>query len=210
MDFSPRMLALAARLTEATGAPGDVDPVRRPGDAARPRWDRRPRLHRSRFAHLAAGPRRLGRGRRAAAVPGPGGSCCSRATRPSGCSMPTRTAAGSPRTTTTSAAPRRRRAGRPNTSTTCPSDDGDQSWKFARAWTLGEIVTALLRAGLRLEAVDRVPDRLVGRPRRRPGGGPRPRAAVVLDHGSARPRNRPSAARLTGVTPTIAARSIGP
>jgi SAM-dependent methyltransferase len=32
-------------------------------------------------------------------------------------------------------------------------DDGDQSWKFARAWTLGEIVTALLGAGLRLERV---------------------------------------------------------
>ncbi len=31
--------------------------------------------------------------------------------------------------------------------------DGDQSWKFARAWTLGEVITALLRAGLRLEAV---------------------------------------------------------
>jgi SAM-dependent methyltransferase len=31
--------------------------------------------------------------------------------------------------------------------------DGDQSWKFARAWTLGEIITALLRAGLRLEQV---------------------------------------------------------
>ncbi len=31
--------------------------------------------------------------------------------------------------------------------------EDDQSWKFARAWTLGEIVTALLRAGLRLGAV---------------------------------------------------------
>jgi SAM-dependent methyltransferase len=31
--------------------------------------------------------------------------------------------------------------------------EDDQSWKFARAWTLGEIVTALLGAGLRLEAV---------------------------------------------------------
>jgi SAM-dependent methyltransferase len=29
----------------------------------------------------------------------------------------------------------------------------DQSLKFARAWTLGEVITALLRAGLRLEAV---------------------------------------------------------
>ena len=31
--------------------------------------------------------------------------------------------------------------------------DADQSWKFARAWTLGEILTALLGAGLRLERV---------------------------------------------------------
>lgn len=31
--------------------------------------------------------------------------------------------------------------------------DAEQAWKFARAWTLGEIVTALLRAGLRLDAV---------------------------------------------------------
>ena len=31
--------------------------------------------------------------------------------------------------------------------------DDDQSWKFARAWTLGEVVTAIVRAGLRLEAL---------------------------------------------------------
>jgi SAM-dependent methyltransferase len=31
--------------------------------------------------------------------------------------------------------------------------DGDQHWKFARAWTLGEVITALLRSGLRLEQV---------------------------------------------------------
>ena len=29
--------------------------------------------------------------------------------------------------------------------------DAAQSWKFARAWTIGEVVTALVRAGLRLE-----------------------------------------------------------
>ena len=29
----------------------------------------------------------------------------------------------------------------------------DQSWKYARAWTLGEVITALLGADLRLEAV---------------------------------------------------------
>ena len=31
--------------------------------------------------------------------------------------------------------------------------DDDQHWKFARAWTLGEVVTALVRSGLRLEAL---------------------------------------------------------
>ena len=29
--------------------------------------------------------------------------------------------------------------------------DSDQSWKFARAWTIGEVVTAVVAAGLRLE-----------------------------------------------------------
>jgi SAM-dependent methyltransferase len=32
-------------------------------------------------------------------------------------------------------------------------DEADQSWKFARAWTLGEVITALLRAGLRIHHV---------------------------------------------------------
>jgi SAM-dependent methyltransferase len=36
-------------------------------------------------------------------------------------------------------------------------DDAEQSWKFARAWTLGEIVTALLRAGLRIDALAEYP-----------------------------------------------------
>ena len=36
-------------------------------------------------------------------------------------------------------------------------DDAEQGWKFARAWTLGEVVTALLRAQLRLEAVAEYP-----------------------------------------------------
>lgn len=35
--------------------------------------------------------------------------------------------------------------------------EDDQSWKFARAWTLGEIITALLGAGLRLERVTEHP-----------------------------------------------------
>jgi SAM-dependent methyltransferase len=36
-------------------------------------------------------------------------------------------------------------------------DDADQSWKFARSWTLGEVITALLGAGLRLERVGEHP-----------------------------------------------------
>jgi len=36
-------------------------------------------------------------------------------------------------------------------------DEADQSWKFARAWTLGEIVTALLGANLRLETLTEYP-----------------------------------------------------
>jgi len=35
--------------------------------------------------------------------------------------------------------------------------DDDQGWKFARAWTLGEVITALLGAGLRLERVTEHP-----------------------------------------------------
>lgn len=35
--------------------------------------------------------------------------------------------------------------------------DDDQHWKFARAWTLGEIVTALLRSGLRLVSLTEHP-----------------------------------------------------
>jgi SAM-dependent methyltransferase len=36
-------------------------------------------------------------------------------------------------------------------------DEADQSWKFARSWTLGEIVTALVGAGLRLERLTEHP-----------------------------------------------------
>lgn len=36
-------------------------------------------------------------------------------------------------------------------------DDANQSWKFARAWTLGEVITALLRADLHLEGVAEYP-----------------------------------------------------
>ena len=36
-------------------------------------------------------------------------------------------------------------------------DDDEQSWKFARAWTLGEVISALLRGGLLLESVAEYP-----------------------------------------------------
>jgi SAM-dependent methyltransferase len=35
--------------------------------------------------------------------------------------------------------------------------DGEQHWKFARAWTLGEIVTAVAGAGLRIERLEEYP-----------------------------------------------------
>ena len=35
--------------------------------------------------------------------------------------------------------------------------DASQHWKFARAWTLGEVVTALVRAGLRLDGLTEYP-----------------------------------------------------
>jgi SAM-dependent methyltransferase len=35
--------------------------------------------------------------------------------------------------------------------------DERQSWKFARAWTLGEVVTALVSAGIRLESLSEYP-----------------------------------------------------
>jgi hypothetical protein len=31
--------------------------------------------------------------------------------------------------------------------------DGEQHWKFARAWTLGEVVTSLLRGGVAIDEV---------------------------------------------------------
>ena len=90
-------------------------------------------------------------------------------------------------------------------------DDADQSWKFARAWTLGEIVTALLRADLRLEAVAEYPIDWWGghddvRDR---GSGPDP--VVVLDHRPASARYVPSGSPdASGAWSTMAARSIGP
>ena len=56
-------------------------------------------------------------------------------------------------TTTTSAAPEASKGWAPEYIDRLSIPDDDQSWKFARAWTLGEVITALLGAGLRLEAV---------------------------------------------------------
>ena len=107
--------------------------------------------------------------------------------------------------------------------------EADQHWKFARAWTLGEVITALLGAGPASGRGRRAPDRLVGRPRRRPAGGARPDPAVVLGRRSARdgrarralraprtaqagvsPANRPSGPRSTPTDRWTAARPIGP
>ena len=61
IDFSPRMLELAARLSAATGAPArwiEADVV---DDSARSRRHGRPRLHRPRVAAVARRPRSPGR-----------------------------------------------------------------------------------------------------------------------------------------------------
>ena len=61
VDFSPRMLDLARRLTEATGAPATLGRGGRPRRPARAGRHRRPPLHGPRRDHLAPGPRRAGR-----------------------------------------------------------------------------------------------------------------------------------------------------
>ena len=167
---------------------GALGPGRRARDPARARRHRRPRVHRPRVAHLARRPRRLGGRDRPAAVTRRPVRPVRGTSRRSGCSTPTPTATGSRPTTTTSAGPRHRAAGRPSTSTGCRSPTRDQSWKFARAWTLGEVITALLGADLRLEERGGAPGRLVGRPRRRAGRGARPDPAVVL---GGRPQGTP-------------------
>ena len=127
VDFSPRMLDLAARLSAATGAPA--------------RWVLADVLDTPHDLDGSADLVYTGRGSliwladldawaavdRAAAVASKAGSSCSRDIPRSGCSTPTPTATGSPPTTTTSAGPRRRRAGRPNTSTGCRSPNATRA-----------------------------------------------------------------------------------
>jgi SAM-dependent methyltransferase len=73
--------------------------------------------------------------------------------------------------------------------------DDAQSWKFARAWTIGEVVTALLGAGVQLERLDEHPTDWWGghadaRPEER---GRVPLSFSVLGHGLAwrRPTRSP-------------------
>ena len=60
-------------------------------------------------------------------------------------------------------------------------DDADQHWKYARAWTLGEVITALLGAGLRLERVAEHPVDWWGGHADVRARGPWARPALVLD-----------------------------
>ena len=201
--------------------PGALDPGRRPRHAGRARWHGRPRLHRPRLAHLAPGPRRLGRRHRPPARPdrpvrpvrGPSGRVAVRRRR--------RTAAGSRPTTTTSAAPRRRRAGRPSTSTDCRSPTPTRAGSSPGPGRSARSSPRCSGADLRLEAVaehpidwwgghadvraeerGRIPLSFsVGRAQ----GRPEPASGR-----STSPSNRPSSSRSTAATARIAARSIGP
>lgn len=67
-------------------------------------------------------------------------------------------------------------------------DEPEQAWKFARAWTLGEVITALLGADLRLERVTEHPiDWWVGHADVRPEDRARiPLSFSVLAHSSRR------------------------
>jgi SAM-dependent methyltransferase len=73
--------------------------------------------------------------------------------------------------------------------------DSAQSWKFARAWTIGEVVTALLGAGVQLERVAEHPtDWWGGHADALPEERDRiPMSFSILGHGSAwqRPRRQP-------------------
>ena len=59
--------------------------------------------------------------------------------------------------------------------------DQDQALETRPAWTLGEVVTALLRAGLGRPGGHRAPGGLVGRPPRRATRGAGTYSVVVLD-----------------------------
>ena len=180
VDFSPRMLELAARLTRGDRRAGPLDPGRRARDAARARRHRptssTPVAARSSGSPTSTPGRRSSRG----SCHRTAGSSCSRAIRPSGCSTPTPTATGSRPTTTTSAGPRRRRAGRPNTSTGCRSPTPTRAGSSPGPGRSARSSRRCSGADLRLEARGGVSGRLVGRPRRRAARGARPDPVVVL------------------------------
>ena len=121
VDFSPRMLDAGG--TPERGHRGARRAGSRPTSSRhRPSSMARPTSS-TPAAARSSGSRTWTPGRPSspASSPRPVDSSCSRGIRPSGCSTPTRMAAGSRPTTTTSVAPRRRRAGRPSTSTGCRS-----------------------------------------------------------------------------------------
>ena len=180
VDFSPRMLELAARLSAATGAPARwvlSDVLETPheldgtGDLV---YTGRGSLIwlQDLDAWAAVVARLLSPHRPVRAVRGP--------SRRSGSSMSTTTATGSRPTTTTSAGRRRRRGWAPEYIDHLSIDEADQSWKFARAWTLGEVITALLGAGLRLERVTEHPIDWWGGHADVRDGGARPDPALVF------------------------------
>ena len=157
IDFSPRMLDLARRLTDGHGCAGELGRGGRAGRPPRPRRDRGPGLHRARVAHVAPGSRRAGRG-----------SC-------GACSLPDGRLVifeGHPAEWLFDgdedggwmltdydyfAGPEASRGWAPGYIDRLSIPDGEQRWKFARAWTLGEVVTALVRSGLRLDEVTEYP-----------------------------------------------------
>ena len=185
VDFSPRMLDLAARLTEATGAPARwivADVLETPHDLD----GTADLLYTGRGAILwlqdldawAAVLRRLlAPAGRLVIFDGAPGRVAVRRRR------------GRPLDRHRLRLLRRARgleaAGRPSTSTACRSPRTTSTWKFARAWTLGEILTALIGAGLRLERVAEHPVDWWWGHAGRPSGGARPDPAVVLGRGDA-------------------------
>ena len=132
------MLELARAADRGDRRAGALDPVRRPGHAARARRHGRPRLHGPRLADLAPGPRRLGGRHRPAPLPdrpvrpvrGPSGRVAVRRRR------------GRPLDRDRLRLLRRPEASKgwaPEYIDRLSIADDDQSWKFARAWTLGEV-----------------------------------------------------------------------
>ena len=216
------------RLTAATGAPARWIRVRRPRHAARARRDRRPRLHRPRLAHLAAGPRRLGRGRRPAA----GAGRPVRPVRRASGRVAVRCRRGRSLDRDRLRLLRRRRGveglgarvHRPPVDRRGRAELEVRPGVDARRGRHGAARRRPAARGGR-----RAPDRLVGRPRRRARRGSRPGPAVVLGRRPARlsgpsawlgrprgarqpgcsPANRPSEARSTRAISTIAAGAIG-